>query len=134
MLCWLEEPCSEQEYHAQVKTVSNLIQCCFWHCVNSVRIRSFSGSYFPSYGLNTDQKNAEKLRHAVWIGSIWNILHNFGWPWMNCFISLVYKEMKVSIVYFYSKLRIYSLWLAKSFLKNFICAVGTFWTRHKGID
>ena len=29
------------------------------HYVKSVRIRSFSGPYFPAFGLNTDQKNAE---------------------------------------------------------------------------
>ena len=29
------------------------------HCVKSVRIRSFSGPYFPSFGLNTHQKNSE---------------------------------------------------------------------------
>ena len=29
------------------------------HCVKSVRIRSFPGWYFPTFGLNTDQKNFE---------------------------------------------------------------------------
>ena len=29
------------------------------HCVKSVRIRSFSGPYFPAFGLNTDQNNSE---------------------------------------------------------------------------
>ena len=29
------------------------------HCVKSVRIRSFPGRYFPTFGLNTDQKNSE---------------------------------------------------------------------------
>ena len=29
------------------------------HCVKSVRILSFSGLYFPAFGLNTDQKNSE---------------------------------------------------------------------------
>ena len=32
------------------------------HCVKSVRIRSFSGPYFPAFGLHTDQKNSE-YRH-----------------------------------------------------------------------
>ena len=30
----------------------------FWlnvHCVKSVRIRIFSGSYFPAFGLNTER-------------------------------------------------------------------------------
>ena len=29
------------------------------HCVKSVRIRSFSGPYFPAFGLNTNHKNSE---------------------------------------------------------------------------
>ena len=29
------------------------------HCVKSVRIRSFPGRHFPTFGLNTDQKNSE---------------------------------------------------------------------------
>ena len=29
------------------------------HCVKSVRIRSYSGPYFPAFGLNTDQNNCE---------------------------------------------------------------------------
>ena len=28
-----------------------------YHCVKSVRIRGYSGPYFPSFGLNTDQNN-----------------------------------------------------------------------------
>ena len=28
-------------------------------CVKSVRIRSFYGPYFPTFGLNTDQKNSK---------------------------------------------------------------------------
>ena len=30
------------------------------HCVNSVRIRSFSGTYFPALGLNVFSSNAGK--------------------------------------------------------------------------
>ena len=29
----------------------------YLHCVKSVRIRSYSGSHFPTFGLNTDQNN-----------------------------------------------------------------------------
>ena len=29
------------------------------HCMKSFRIRSFSGTYFPLFGQNTDQKNSE---------------------------------------------------------------------------
>ena len=30
------------------------------YCVKNVRIRSFSGPYFPTFELNTDQKNSEQ--------------------------------------------------------------------------
>ena len=29
------------------------------HCMKSIRVRSFSGQYFPAFGLNMDQKNSE---------------------------------------------------------------------------
>ena len=29
------------------------------HCVKSTRIQSFSGRYFPAFGMNTDHKNSE---------------------------------------------------------------------------
>ena len=29
------------------------------HCVKSARVWSFCGSYFPAFGMNTDQKNSE---------------------------------------------------------------------------
>ena len=29
------------------------------HCVKSIRIRSYSGPFFPTFGLNTDQNNSE---------------------------------------------------------------------------
>ena len=31
----------------------------FLHCMKSVCIRSYSGPYFPAFGLNTDQNNSE---------------------------------------------------------------------------
>ena len=34
-------------------------------CVKSVRIRSFSGPYFPAFRLNTEKYRPEKLR--IWI-------------------------------------------------------------------
>ena len=30
-----------------------------FHYVKSIRIRSFAGPYFPTFGLNTDQKNSQ---------------------------------------------------------------------------
>ena len=59
-----------------------------WHCVKSVRIRSFSGLYFPVFGLNTERYSVSlriqpefwKIRttktpnidifHAVWVTGI----------------------------------------------------------------
>ena len=43
------------------------------HCVKSVRIRSYSGSYFPAFGLNTEkygvslriQSECEKIRTRI---------------------------------------------------------------------
>ena len=37
--------------------VTNRSNYCTVHCVKSVRIRSYSCSYFPAFGLNTDQNN-----------------------------------------------------------------------------
>ena len=39
--------------------VKNCINHLYKHCVKSVRIRSYSGPYFPAFGLNTDQNNPE---------------------------------------------------------------------------
>ena len=33
-------------------------------CVKSVRIRSYSGPYFPTFGQNTDQNNSEYGRFS----------------------------------------------------------------------
>ena len=41
-----------------------------YHCEKSVRIWSYSGPYFPAFGLNMDQDNAEYehfLRCGLWI-------------------------------------------------------------------
>ena len=35
-----------------------------YHCVKSVPVRSYSGLYFPAFGLNTDQNNSE-YRHFL---------------------------------------------------------------------
>ena len=42
---------------------------CFSHCVKSVRIRSFSGSYCPAFGLNTEI-NSVNLRIQSKCGKI----------------------------------------------------------------
>ena len=35
-----------------------------YHWVKSVRIRSYSGPYFPAFGLSTDQNNSESGRFS----------------------------------------------------------------------
>ena len=48
--------------HERVKTFTTNA----FHCVKIVGIRSFSGPYFPAFGLNRDQKNCEYGKfHAV---------------------------------------------------------------------
>ena len=50
------------------------------HCVKSFRVRSFSGLYFPAFGLNTDQKNSEYghfLRSVSFSENLANVLN--GW-------------------------------------------------------
>ena len=67
-----------------------------WHCVKSIRIRSFSGPYFPAFGLNTEryevsfhiQSDYEKIRtrktpntdtfHAVWVLNTPLISYNYS--------------------------------------------------------
>ena len=46
---------SIKEYHYENR--SNMIDVFLYllHCVKSVRIRSFSGPYFPAFGLNTER-------------------------------------------------------------------------------
>ena len=50
------------------------------HCVKSVHIWSFFGSYFPAFGLNTVQKNSEcghfsrSVLHSVTEMVLWNII------------------------------------------------------------
>ena len=55
------------ETHSYV-SVTVMIKCyfsesfCTYHCVKSVRIRSYSGLYFPTFELNTGKYGPEKLR------------------------------------------------------------------------
>ena len=41
------------------------------HCVRSARIRSFSGGYFPAFGLNTE-RHGVSLHIQFKCGKIWN--------------------------------------------------------------
>ena len=44
------------------------------HCVKSVHIRSYSGPYFPVFGLFTDQNNSEYGQfHTVTLFDVWEM-------------------------------------------------------------
>ena len=43
------------------------------HCVKSVRVRSYSGPYFPAFGMNTD-RHSVSLRIQSKCGNIWTII------------------------------------------------------------
>ena len=55
------------------------------HCVKSVHVQSYSGLYFPAFGLNTDQNNSEyghfsrrekskQKYHMEWLNWVWQTL------------------------------------------------------------
>ena len=46
-------------FFAYVLNGCSLIETADPHCVKSVHIRSYSGPYFPAFGLNTDQNTSE---------------------------------------------------------------------------
>ena len=59
MLCYSQ--CWFIDWSVKSRTIIDLLLVLgsLLHCVKSVRIRSFSGPYFPTFGLNTDHKNSE---------------------------------------------------------------------------
>ena len=78
------------------------------HCAKSVRIRSFSGPYFPAFRLNTDQNNSE-YGYAVRVSRFWQFSsfsqvvkfffrHFFPLPWkqsliLELFHTLIYIKL-----------------------------------------
>ena len=50
---------TRQNRRSQENAINNA-----YYCVKSVRIRSYSGLYFPIFGLNTGQNNSE-YRHTL---------------------------------------------------------------------
>ena len=50
---------SEQPLKLNYISITNLK---YYHCLKSVHIRSFSGPYFPPFGLNTGKYGPEKLQ------------------------------------------------------------------------
>ena len=51
----------KQKKSKKVISLSHFRETLSWkvHCMKSVRVRSYSSSYFPAFGLNTDQNNSE---------------------------------------------------------------------------
>ena len=76
----------------------------FWalHCVKSVRIRSYSGPYFPTFGVNTERYEVsvriQSEREKMWIRITPNTdtfhtvlpIHLFS-KWENIFFKLFWK-------------------------------------------
>ena len=92
-----------------------------YHCVESVRIRSYSGPHFPAFGMNTE-RNGVSLRiqsecgkmmtritpntdtfHAVYNYEFW---HYKAIPIYTSSVSLV----KVSS-YFWNRAKVWNLWM-----------------------
>ena len=63
------------------------------HRVKSVRVRSYSGPYFPAIGLNTDQNNTEYGHFLRSVGFVSNI--NLNWrlskTWLG-YYSQIYRN------------------------------------------
>ena len=70
------------EYHRSVfRTLTNIYEWAFLqklHCVKSVSIRSYSGPYFLSFGLNTDQDNCEYGHFLCSIVEDWKLFNIFA--------------------------------------------------------
>ena len=58
------------------------IELIYLHCVKSVHIWSFSGSYFPTFGLNTDQKNSE-------YGHFYAVLYVYLYTYIHIYIYYI---------------------------------------------
>ena len=54
--------CYMHLYALGTTSPSLLLNVLTLRCLKSVRIRSYSGSYFPAFGLNTNVQSAEKHR------------------------------------------------------------------------
>ena len=56
---------------------------CFVHCVKSVRIRSFSGPYFPAFGLSTERYSASLRIQSEYV-KIWTLFRSsLDFEWMS---------------------------------------------------
>ena len=85
------------------------------HCAKSVRIRSFSGPYFPAFRLNTDQNNSE-YGYAVRVSRFWQFSsfsqvvkfffrHFFPLPWKQSLIlELFHTLIYIKLLCIYIKL------------------------------
>ena len=53
-------------YHTRTIQVSNIKNCKFFHCVKSVRIRSYSGPHFPALGPNAKRYSVSLRIQSEW--------------------------------------------------------------------
>ena len=65
------------------------------HSVKSVRIRSYSGSYFPAFGLNTERYSVSKFGVTTKKSSLVNTLYNSA--------KYTAQKMKIFVKDFFSK-------------------------------
>ena len=94
-----------------------------WHCVKSVRIRSFSGTYFPAFGPNTERysvfsSNARKHGpEKLWIRTLFTQCKG-----LDKHLRRALVRIPISIVLINGRqfLGIWSHLLKKSLMKNFI--------------
>ena len=47
--------CTQKRHHHLIAVISDNAEYGIIHCVKSVRIQSYSGTYFPAFGLNMDR-------------------------------------------------------------------------------
>ena len=98
---------SSQLFHQLVTWLATKYSYCnqSLDCVKSVRIRSFSGSCFPAFSLNTDQKNSNTdMFYAVLtmllislsrVTGSWKLVNYEAWTSNITFVTLRCKKAKV---------------------------------------
>ena len=107
-----------------------------WDCVKSVRIRSYSGPYFPAFGLNTVLNNSEygHLFNAVWINHMrfqensekWeSILSNIYIYIYNIYLEIciymyIWKNVYIYILCIYIYYILYKLYIIIHIIYTYI--------------
>ena len=80
--------------------------CTELYCVKGVRIWSFSGPYFPAFGMNTNQKNSEYGRFLCNVDFYWEPMLSYeNIKGIYFFIKFFYQIHIISIIYQCSRSR-----------------------------